>query len=464
MTTGRKRVGAVTCVILVILSGVAVGSVAGLDHATTASQVDVDASDLQGSGTEDDPYRVTDASELQAMEDDLDAHYELTADIDASGTAERNDGSGFDPVGSTSSDTRTPFKGTLDGNGHTITGLTIDRPGRDDVGLIGVNEGSIRDVSLMGLSVTGGSSVGGLVGTNLGTVEGVAVSGKIRGSDTVGGLVGINGVPGAVRNATASGNVTGERSVGGLAGAINGNVTAVAASGNVSGENDVGGLVGASFGGTVATARASGNVTGESGVGGLVGLNSAGSSSNGIVRNAAGSGNVSGVRGVGGLVGVSDGGAVQDAFVTGCVTSVRGGGVVGAYLGDGERNSTTDAYWDTQATGQSTSAGSATGLSTAQMTGDAARANMDGLDFESTWATSESYPQLRLLGRALPEAAEPGGDDAQGTPRGTTGGEDSAADMSGDSSEGILESRTIGAIAGGLVVVGVLVALRLRRQ
>jgi hypothetical protein len=63
-------------------------------------EVDIDPSGLPGDGTESSPYEISNVSELQAMEDDLDANYKLVSDIDALNTAQLNNGQGFDPVGS----------------------------------------------------------------------------------------------------------------------------------------------------------------------------------------------------------------------------------------------------------------------------------------------------------------------------------------------------------------------------
>ena len=112
--------------------------------AVGTQQVDVAPSDLPGDGSSSDPHEISNASELQAMEDDLDANYELVADIDASGTAQWNNSQGFDPVGGANTTSDTPgssFSGTFDGNGHTITGLTIARTDEDYVGLFGNTSG-----------------------------------------------------------------------------------------------------------------------------------------------------------------------------------------------------------------------------------------------------------------------------------------------------------------------------------
>ena len=113
----------------------------------------------------------TTGEDLQGMAGNLGGHYALGANIDASDTASWNGGAGFAPVG----DAATAFTGTLDGLGHTISGLTIDRSDTDYVGLFGVlGLGSaVRNLGLVGGSVSGGGDyVGGLAGRSFfGTIR-----------------------------------------------------------------------------------------------------------------------------------------------------------------------------------------------------------------------------------------------------------------------------------------------------
>jgi hypothetical protein len=286
-------------------------------------QVDVDINTLSGNGTSTDPYEISNVSELQAMEDDLDANYTLASNIDASQTAQFNNGSGFDPVGE--------FTGSLDGDNHTITGLTINRPSQNDVGLFQEVAGgaTLRNITLTDLTVTGDGSVGGLAGENGGTIQNATVSGSVTGDFRVGGLIGFN-LRGKIINATASGNVSGNNSIGGLAGQNNGQfgdgeIKNASASGNVTATFDrVGGLVGNNFQGTIQKATASGSVTGTEQVGGLVGKNNRGD-----VTTTRASGSVNGTREAGGLVGDNEG-TVTNATATGNVTGdFATGGLVG---------------------------------------------------------------------------------------------------------------------------------------
>jgi The GLUG motif. len=392
------------------------GGFVGTAQAQTNSEpTDVNASDLIGDGTDSNPYEISNVSDLQAMEDDLDANYELVSDIDASSTAQWNDGRGFHPVGSAGNE----FTGVFDGNDHTITGLTIDRPNERNVGLFERSSGTVTDITLIQVTVTGKYTVGSVVGYNTdGTIQNVSASGSITGDTHVGGLVGQN-IFGTIQTASASGNVERTRTAGGLventfpgeiqdastSGSVGdtggvgglvgtngfrGTIRVASASGNVSGGTRVGGLVGTNgIRGTIRVASASGNVSGSTRVGGLVGLNG------GTVQSVSASGNVSGSTRVGGLVGFTPGGTIRNALVVGSVSGNSDmGGLIGGYPTTGPTGTVDHSYFDTQTTGQDSSAGSAVGLSTAELKGSAAAKNTN-LAFGDTWRTvSGGYPEL----------------------------------------------------------------------
>ena len=209
--------------------------------------------------------------------------------------------------------------GTFEGNGHTIAHLW-QRP------LFRDNYGTIRNVVLTGVYVVHGC--GALLCENQGTVSGITVSGEVGGEthegDRVGGLVGSN--YGTITDSTANVNVWGRHHVGGLAGS-GGIIINSTATGNVNGNNHVGGLVGS--GGTITDSTASGNVYGHTHVGGLVG------ESSGLISDSSASGHVSGTGtyhagGVGGLVGTNDGYTIEGSTATGTVLGFASvGGLVG---------------------------------------------------------------------------------------------------------------------------------------
>lgn len=142
-----------------------------------------------GSGTESDPYQITDVDELQEMEDDLSAHYVLMNDIDASGTESWNGDAGFKPIGNDIDS----FTGSFDGQKHLISNLYINRDSTDYVGLFGKSSGSfIENVILTHVDITGKDDVGGLVGDNGGVISVCGVSGNVGSDGLVGGFVGTN--------------------------------------------------------------------------------------------------------------------------------------------------------------------------------------------------------------------------------------------------------------------------------
>jgi len=103
---------------------------------------------------------IHDVYELQNISLDLNASYALANDIDASATKNWNLGKGFQPLGTTADE----FTGTLDGKGHNITGLYINRPDEDHIGLIRMAHrasGFIRNICLIDVDITGGYKVGG---------------------------------------------------------------------------------------------------------------------------------------------------------------------------------------------------------------------------------------------------------------------------------------------------------------
>ena len=172
----------------------------------------------EGSGTLEDPFVVTTLDELQAMNNAPGAHFVLGNDIDASRTAKE----GFVPIGAPGSDYA--FSGSLDGQGFTIDGLTINRPGEGYAGLFGYVTGTVQNLSLTNVNVdnylTGTTTyhTGGLVGyLRFGLVESVSAAGTVAGYDQVGGLVGRTNYA-TVRDASAAVTVTTNRLSGGLVG------------------------------------------------------------------------------------------------------------------------------------------------------------------------------------------------------------------------------------------------------
>jgi hypothetical protein len=234
-------------------------------------------------------------------------------------------------------------------------------------GLIGGNHGTV-DRSYSTGRVTGNSDVGGLVGSNLRDVSNSYATGRVTGDDHVGGLVGLNLGLATVSNSYCTGSVIGNEYVGGLVGYNSyGAVSSSYSTGSVSGRTCVGGLVGCSEGGEskVEVSYSTATVVGNEHVGGLVGWGLDGA----IIYWSYSTGSVAGTKWVGGLVGnlgSSDylrGCSVEACYSTGSVTGSKN---VGGLVGELKNQATVGGFWDTQSSGQATSAGG-TGKTTAEM-------------------------------------------------------------------------------------------------
>ncbi len=222
-----------------------------------------------GTGTKDDPFQISTCNQLQYMENNLTAHYELVEDVDCSNTTNWNNGKGFDPVGGSSN----PFDGELDGKGYSIKDVYIDRS-ESYVGLFGYTGSSsvIANASL-DTDIVGYSDVGGLVGYNNGDISYIYISGSIvsQTGNRIGGLVGANW--GNVSQSYAAGDVSGIDRVGGLIGKNRNSVSKSYSSSTVSGdENYVGGLIGYESFGTISNSYWDVNTSGQDTSAGGTGL------------------------------------------------------------------------------------------------------------------------------------------------------------------------------------------------
>ena len=175
---------------------------------------------MEGEGTAESPYIILTAAHLDAVREDLAAHYILGANIVftdadyAEGGAFYNDGAFFTPIGTSSA----PFTGSFDGTGYSIENLKVNAASY--AGLFGyVSGGTLSNITLASGSIAApGDYAGGIAayvksGTVTGCVNGAAVSGKI----SVGGIIG-TASDSTVNDCTNSGSVNGECVVGGIAG------------------------------------------------------------------------------------------------------------------------------------------------------------------------------------------------------------------------------------------------------
>ena len=199
----------------------------------------------------------------EAAQKDRSINCTLTADINLTGKD-------WTPIGT---DYDNSYKGTFDGGGHTITGLTFTT-NDEFAGLFGwLNRaGTVKNVVMEGVQITSnqiyGGSIGGVVGSSWGTIENCSVSGSISGTVYVGGVVGVQ-IGGSITGCSSSATVKGMVDVGGVAGQTNSSATLTAcyATGNVTIEMDPkkniagGSLVGMNAGSSLLACYATGNVT-----------------------------------------------------------------------------------------------------------------------------------------------------------------------------------------------------------
>ena len=321
---------------------------------------------------------ISTAAGLNDIRLSLAADYILTADIDLAGYAN------WEPIGIKT----TPFTGTLDGNGKTISNLKIDRSTTDYVGLFGycqfnnsVKIPNLNNIKITGADVTGQDYVGivaGYIGTTLGStgdaiagdpavgtiISTCTTAGTATGRNNVGGIFGmaqgsefaghkqaenisnyavLDWWIGRITGLSSSANVTGSgENIGGLIGYLYelsvrmGNST-----GAVTGGDIVGGIIGYGYRCDVDGLYTTGDITGLKKVGGIAGV----ANYRPKIKNCYSEGDITGtggnypgvthsaVAGVGGIVGVTDADRVGHCYSIGQVSAIyRAGGIIGAYI------------------------------------------------------------------------------------------------------------------------------------
>jgi hypothetical protein len=399
MRTARDHRGLVTgVVLLLVFAGSAAARYGG------------------GTGEPNDPYLIFTAEHLRAIgtePNDWDKHFKLLSDLDMSAYQGASESQTVRPIGLYSG---RPFSGHFDGNGHTISHLTMRETGLGPVGLFGcvqppLPSGStwpteadavevVHDLGLIEPDIQSSSNlgVGALIGylthgkisscyVEGGTVKGANRTGglvgsapmhnmptphvlyncyvqdcNVQGESLVGGVVGEFG-DGRIEACWSVARVRGYESVGGLVGHVEivqmfearDTLSRCWSSGMVEGSNETGGLVGTCAGrGSMGGCYSVAAVQGGSATGGLVGANLYST-----IANCYAVAPTAGVSEVGGLVGVNHG-TVTACYAAGPVTGQsQAGGLIGSqtrneFYPDGV---VSDSFWDTDTSGQTTSAG-----------------------------------------------------------------------------------------------------------
>lgn len=300
-----------------------------------------------GTGTEEDPYQISTVEQLDAVRDDMTAHYILTADLDLSNVEN------WEPIGaynpSVSEDDPNAFadsfSGTFDGNGHVISHLTSHHEDGVGVGLIGLTSehAVVKNLTISQADCSGMMAVAAVIGYNCGTAEHLQANGKVTSIayNCVGGIIGGN------MGGTVSGCSTEDSTV-----TVLGENNYTDGRYILEDSNECGGLViGGSFGGTIANCSGTGTVISEGhdamGLGGVAGCLESMESITGCsadVTIRAGK-NAHGIGGLCGFSGTFD--LSAPALVSGCTVNAQiecseGATHVGGLIGTGLYMNTPD--------------------------------------------------------------------------------------------------------------------------
>ena len=316
-----------------------------------------------GSGTKNDPYLILNPIQLNQMRHFLnkeDVYFKMMADVDLTEFLEdENPTQGWQPIGSSSS---SAFKGVLDGNGKTISGLWINRSNSDYIGLFGyASQASVVNLNIDAKNIIGNDYVGGLFGfSGNTTINEISLSGKIEGHDNIGGLSGYGGeiiISGS--SVTVDINASGKK-IGGLVGSgsicisYGYGVSDCIINSKVIGLDDVGGAFG-HISGKSSTTYVYADVKGNKNIGGICGY------SRQLEINSSGFyGNVCGNECVGGLKGYNNvNGKIDKSFAIGSVYA--SGDYVGGLTGYDDDyfkpEIISDSYFSGSANGQNYTGG-----------------------------------------------------------------------------------------------------------
>ena len=191
-----------------------------------------------GTGTAEDPWQISTAEQLYRIHDDLTAHYILIADIDLSAYENWTPIGAFQSLSDAPEDAEVPhpdyaFTGTFNGDGHTISNLTVSSEAPMGAGLFGCAAGTengaayIRNFTLKNVNVSGFYLVGGAVGLQFMNCPVSDI--HLVGENTLTGMQGIGGIVGTgfdlISNCSATADIVVQGDDGACAGLIAGGTT-----------------------------------------------------------------------------------------------------------------------------------------------------------------------------------------------------------------------------------------------
>ncbi|MBR6428108.1 MAG: peptidoglycan-binding protein [Clostridia bacterium] len=305
-----------------------------------------------GSGTEADPYVVSNASQLAYLASSVaggttyyNKYIVLTSDITLNDTADwdswdfnNRPANEWTPIGIyTNYSTIKPFRGSFDGQGHTVYGLFCSENKKSFYGLFGYvganSSGCIKNISVDKSFIESSYNTGGIIGymKDYAKVENCRNGAKVRTGYWGGGIVGyVTNTAGitVIKNCTNVRSVKGSTGVGGIVGFAHENCTVSGCSNTASYVKcyeHTGGIIGTAFESSVLFCRSNTDVRGTDCLGGILGWGSGAS-----VRECYNGHDFTSRYRSGGTVGYMTGGSVKDCFNTGALTCIeRAGGVVG---------------------------------------------------------------------------------------------------------------------------------------
>ncbi len=305
------------------------------------------------------------------------------------------------------------FKGIFDGNGYVISGLYVNSPKFNDIGLFGytgiANNGGIINTTVKNAYLVGDSYTGGIVGYNNLKIQDCSFSGFVMGTSSVGGIAGETFS--SITNSCNYGTIIGKGTVvGGIAGGSGGSITNSCNYGTIIGKGTaVGGITGYSSD-SVHGSYNFGNVNGTERVGGIVGSYSRSSvSSRYNVSDVYNFAHIEGTSSVGGIIGSAEYLKLKNAYNLGSISAQTN---AGAIIGNsdhiwGDRSTITNCYYaktpDLYAFGNRTDTGIADdepGIAEPKTLAELKqRSTFVNWDFDTVWAIdptlNDGYPYLR---------------------------------------------------------------------
>ena len=381
-------------------------------------KIDSIVTTLEGTGYENDPFIINDYEDMLEFRNNSSlriGYYILQNDIDLSGATYTE---AFIPE---------DFFGRFNGNGHTISNLTIygsfylglfsnlngfvDGLNLQDVsidgtkvylgGLCGRNFGSVSNCYATG-SVSGDEYLGGLCGRNYGTVSNCYATGSVSGYSHLGGLCGYNS--GTINNSYATVSSTGGIFLGGLCGHNSGVISNSYATGSITGSDYFGGLCGINYG-SIINNYATGSVIGgynSDNLGGLCGYNN-----QGTITNCYATGSITGgYDNLGGLCGGNYAGTISNSYATGSIAGNKYSDHLGGLCGANSYGTITNCYATGSITGDDKIGGLcgynsgtiSNSYATGSITGDEYLGGLCGYKYGSSAITSNSFWDTQTSG------------------------------------------------------------------